>query len=135
MMIRRLSLVSVVATLSTLVTVAPPAAASHVAAECVELTTAPGLPPTTASVCIAADTGLYEPVTITCSTIYGCWARLTAGHHGTAEIHGEVCVDGPGVAPLCVTLGTGEIPLVTIPPQSICVYGSPWAPPCEPDDQ
>lgn len=49
-MMRRLSLLSVVATLSALVTGAPPAAASHVAPECVEVTTARGLPPTSASV-------------------------------------------------------------------------------------
>lgn len=134
-MTRRLSLVSLVAAVSALVTVAPPAAASHVESECVAVTTAPGLPPTTASVCIAADSGLYEPVTVTCSTIYGCWARVTAGHHGTAEVHGEVCVHGPGPAPLCVTLGTGEIPLVAIPPQSICFNDSPWGPPCEPDQR
>lgn len=134
-MIRRLSLISVLAAVAAVVTVAPPAAASHEAPVCADVLTddVAGAPHARVTLCVDAHTGLYDPVTLTCSTIYGCWARVTAGHTGTANVSGSLCVEAPDGPPLCTTLGSGDVPLVPIPPQSICFNDSPWGPPCEPE--
>ena len=131
-MTRRLSLMCVVAALGALVSASPPAAASHDTLPCVDLATA-GLPYARVTVCVTADTGLYEPVYVSCNAIYGCWAKVTTGHRGSASLEGEVCVEVLSGPPLCTGLGTGDVPLVTIPPQAICFNDSPWGPPCEPD--
>lgn len=113
---------------------ASPAGASHVAPQCDEIgvDTSSGEGRVLVRVCVAADTGLYEPVYVECSTIYGCWARVTVGHHGSADVHGTVCFERTGIQPLCVALGTGQIPLVAVPPVWVCFNDSPWGPSCDP---
>lgn len=129
--VRRL-LVSAAAGVALLVPVAPPAAATHDSPRCIDVYA--GLPDVTASVCVYGYTGLYDPYTISCDTIFGCWARATAGYHGSTDLTGEVCVDGLTATPLCTGLGTGQISLVPIPPQTVCFNDSPWGPPCVPHD-
>ena len=131
---RHLAVSSLVA-LAALLPVAPPAAASDAAPVCADVLTddASGVPHARVTLCVDGHTGLYDPVTVTCTTIYGCWARVTVGHTGTASLEGTLCVEALSGPPLCVALGTGEIPLVSIPPQSICFNDSPWGPPCQPE--
>jgi hypothetical protein len=126
---------SVAALAAVVAVVAPaaPAAATHDEERCEALATvAP--PSIAAEVCVTA-VGLYDPVEVHCSTIQGCWARVTAGTHSSASIDAEVCfVVGVVMPPFCVEAGTGAIPLVPVPPQTVCVNDSPWGPPCEPHD-
>lgn len=132
MKIRRTVLAAVLAG-GALVAPAAPAAASHDTPRCVELVTI-SPPNAVAEVCVHA-TGIYDPVEVSCNAIYGCWARVTAGTHSSASLDADVCVEIPGTLPrFCVGTGTGSIPLVPIPHQTVCVNDSPWGPPCVPHD-
>ena len=132
MTMRRNALAAVLAAVALLAP-ASPAAATHEDPRCFELATI-SHPWVAASVCVTA-TGLYDPVEVSCSTIYGCWARVTAGTHSTASLDAEVCFAVEGTIPrFCVDAGTGAIPLVPIPPQTVCVNDSPWGPACVPHD-
>lgn len=131
---RRVALVSVVAALGALVTAAPPAAATNDTPVCAALNNdVQDL--VAASICVTGDTGFYEPLYVSCSTIYGCWARVAAGHRGSAHVEAEVCFDTVTIDPLCVATGSGAIPLVYVAPQYVCFNDSPWGPPCVPDDE
>lgn len=111
---------------------ASPAAATHDEPRCQSLVTiAP--PDVEVEVCVTA-TGLYDPFEVQCNAIYGCWARVTAGTHSSASVEADVCVRVGTLAPLCVGTGTGAIPLVPVPPQTVCINDSPWGPPCVPHD-
>ncbi|HEX2295880.1 MAG TPA: hypothetical protein VHN37_11280 [Actinomycetota bacterium] len=111
---------------------AAPAAATHEDPRCAGILTS-GPDYWSALVCVTAR-GVYDPVTVSCNAIYGCWARVTAGTHDSASVDAEICFDSPHTEELCVTAGSGELPLVPVPPQTVCVNDSPWGPPCEPHD-
>jgi hypothetical protein len=89
------------------------------------------IPHPRATLCVNADTGLYDPVSFTCyGGLYSCALRVTAGHAGSAAASSELCVEAyPEVPPLCTTVDTGSIPLIPIGPHTTCV-GWGLYPPC-----
>lgn len=111
-----------------------PAAADHDGPYCADAAT-PGDVYVSTSVCATVIGGVYDPAELTCTTIYGCWARVTAGTHENVDVDTDVCVGGSMfVDPVCTGVRTGLIPLVPVAPQTVCVNDSPWGPPCEPHD-
>ena len=90
------------------------------------------LPNPGASLCVDVDTGLYDPVTLTCDGSWGeCVLRVTAGHTGAATVDAAVCAEArPNVQPLCTSIDSGTIPLVPVQPRTICFGWSYGGIPC-----
>ena len=131
----RNAMVAALAAVTCVVAPATPAAATHDTPVCLDAATVTDPYVAVSPACVTA-TGIYDPVTVDCSNeIYGCWARVTAGTYSSASVDADVCVEVEGtIQPLCVSTGTGAVPLVPVAPQTVCVNDSPWGPPCEPHD-
>ncbi len=126
----------VAATFGVAVTVlapAAPAAATYVEQQCrdARVDTATG-DSYSGTACVAADTGLYEPVYTHCSAMFGCWARVTVGHDGSGEFDVATCFGEVGTDDACAGVGPAEVTLVYVEPQYTCFNDSPWGPSCAP---
>lgn len=129
----RNALFAAAAALTCVVAPATPAAATHDTPVCLDVATVSDPYVAVSPACVTV-TGFYDPAQVSCGQINNCWARVTAGTHSTASADVDVCAEVEGIQPLCVNTGTGQIPLVPVAPQTVCVNDSPWGPPCEPHD-